>query len=94
MVSEIVLFRKAAKLGAEAKKRYEKDNQAIYERINNLEYIKTVAGEDYEQKKIAQQLKSTFQQNKKALFYRLLFLGLPGYVIIPFIPSSVSGLIS
>lgn len=90
----MILFRKAVKLGAEAKNRYEKDNRTIYERINNLEYIKTVAGENYEQKKIARQLKSTFQQNKKALFYRLLFQGIPGYVIIPHIPLAVSGLVT
>jgi hypothetical protein len=94
MASEVILFRKATKLGAEAKRRYEKDNRVIYERINNLEYIKTVAGENYEQKKITRQLKSTFQQNKKALFYRLLFLGVPGYLIIPHIPLVVSGLVT
>ena len=93
MASEIVLFRKATQLSVGAKKRYEKDNEMIYERINNLEYIKTISGEDYEREKITQQLKSTFHRNKKSLFYRLLFQAFPIYVIIPNIPRAVVGLI-
>ena len=67
MIVEIILFRQASKLSIAAKKRYEEDNKVIYERINNLEYIKTVSGERYEEKKIEQQLNSTFQKNKKSL---------------------------
>ena len=44
------------------KKRYEEDNKIIYERINNLEYIKAVSGEKYEEKKVGKQLDSTFQK--------------------------------
>lgn len=67
MIIEFILFGKASKLGVAAKKRYEEDNKIIYERINNLEYIKAVSGEKYEEKKIGQQLDSTFRKNKKAL---------------------------
>jgi ABC-type multidrug transport system fused ATPase/permease subunit len=67
MIIEFILFGKASKLGVAAKKRYEEDNKVIYERINNLEYIKAVSGEKYEEKKIGKQLDSTFQKNKKAL---------------------------
>ncbi|CAI2161756.1 1316_t:CDS:2 [Funneliformis geosporum] len=42
LLVEIFLFAKAAKLNIAAKKRYEEDNKVIYERINNLEYIKAV----------------------------------------------------
>jgi len=66
MVIEYILFKQASKVGIKAKKRYEKDNKVIYERINNLEYIKTVSGEKYEAKKVSQQLDSTFQKNKKS----------------------------
>ena len=67
MIIEFILFGKASKLGVVAKKRSEEDNKVIYERINNLEYIKAVSGEKYEEKKIGKQLDSTFQKNKKAL---------------------------
>ena len=46
------------------KKRTEEDNKVIFERINNLEYIKAVSGEKYEEKKINNQLNSTFDKNK------------------------------
>src|SRR6185369_296958 len=67
--------------------RQEEDNKVIYERINNLEYIKTVSGEKYEEKKIDRQLDSTFRQNKKSLWYSTLFKAVPQYVIIPNIPT-------
>jgi ABC-type multidrug transport system fused ATPase/permease subunit len=67
IISEVILFKKASKLNVAAKKRQEEDNKVIYERINNLEYIKAVSGEKYEEKKVDQQLDSTFQKNKKAL---------------------------
>jgi ABC-type multidrug transport system fused ATPase/permease subunit len=67
MIIELILFKKAAKIGLAAKKRYEEDNKMIYERINNLEYIKAVSGENYEEKKIGKQLDSTFRKNKKSL---------------------------
>jgi ABC-type multidrug transport system fused ATPase/permease subunit len=64
---ETYLFKKAAKLGVEAKKRYEKDNKMIYERINNLEYIKSVSGENYEEEKLQNQLNDTFRKNRVSL---------------------------
>src|SRR6185436_6702873 len=67
IIAEIILFKKAVKLNVAAKRRYEEDNKVIYERINNLEYIKAVSGEKYEEEKIGKQLDSTFQKNKKAL---------------------------
>jgi ABC-type multidrug transport system fused ATPase/permease subunit len=63
----IFLFKKAVKLGVEAKKRYEKDNKMIYERINGLEYIKSVSGESYEEKKLEEQLNDTFKKNRITL---------------------------
>lgn len=86
MVVEMVLLRKATKVNIQAKKRYEEDNKVIYERINNLEYIKAVSGEKYEEVKVDQQLDSTFRQNKKALWYSTLFKTIPIYLIIPSIP--------
>jgi ABC-type multidrug transport system fused ATPase/permease subunit len=50
---QMFLFPRAAKMGLIAKKRVEKDNEIIFERINNLEYIKATGGENYEEKKIA-----------------------------------------
>ncbi|CAJ0824561.1 22168_t:CDS:2, partial [Entrophospora sp. SA101] len=52
IISEVILFKKASKLNIAAKKRQEEDNKIIYERINNLEYIKAVSGEKYEEEKI------------------------------------------
>ena len=66
MIIEFILFQKAGKLNIAAKKRYEEDNKLIYERINNLEYIKAVSGEKYEEEKINKQLDSTFKKNKKS----------------------------
>lgn len=86
MIIEIILFRKAGKLSIAAKKRYEEDNKVIYERINNLEYIKAVSGEKYEERKIDQQLNSTFEKNKRSLWYSVLFKALPNYIVIPNIP--------
>jgi len=67
IIGEILLFKKASKLNMAAKKRQEEDNKIIYERINNLEYIKAISGEKYEEKKVGQQLDSTFHKNKKSL---------------------------
>jgi ABC-type multidrug transport system fused ATPase/permease subunit len=64
----------------------EEDNRVIFERINNLEYIKAVSGENYEEIKVGQQLDSTFRKNKKSLLYSVLFKAVPQYVIIPAIP--------
>src|SRR6266540_1908810 len=94
MVVEYFLFSKAAKMSVKAKKRYEEDNKVIYERINNLEYIKTVSGEKYEEKKIDKQLDSTFQKNKKSLLYSVLFKAVPNYVIIPNIPITFVALVA
>ncbi|CAG8710645.1 12602_t:CDS:2, partial [Racocetra fulgida] len=82
------LFRKSSELGVAAKKRIEKDNEAIYEKINNLEYIKAVSGETYEEKKLFQRLDTTFRLNTKALLYRVLFEAVPTYVFIPNVPIS------
>src|SRR3954451_24406152 len=86
MVIDLFLFSQAAKMSVRAKKRHEEDNKVIYERINNLEYIKAVSGENYEEEMIDQQLDSTFRQNKKSLWYSTLFKAVPQYLIIPNIP--------
>ncbi|CAI2171406.1 8193_t:CDS:1 [Funneliformis geosporum] len=86
LVVEMMLFKRASKLNLAAKKRQEEDNKIIYERINNLEYIKAVSGESYEEKKVGRQLDSTFRQNKKSLWYSTMFKAIPQYVIIPNIP--------
>ncbi|CAG8561395.1 8329_t:CDS:1 [Paraglomus occultum] len=70
-----------------AKRRQEEDNKIIYERINNLEYIKAVSGEKYEEEKVDRQLDSTFRRNKKSLWYSTLFKAVPQYIIIPNIPT-------
>ena len=62
-----VLYKKSAELGVIAKRNYEEDNKAIYERINNLEYIKSVSAEEYEENKITEKLNSTFRKKKKWL---------------------------
>jgi len=80
------LFRKAIKLNTVAKKRYQLDNQHIYERINNLEYIKAVSGEKLEEEKLDKQLDSTFEKNRRSLLWGVLFKAFPTYVIIPNIP--------
>jgi len=67
LVIEIMLFKRASKLNLAAKRRQEEDNKVIYERINNLEYIKAVSGEKYEEGRVGRQLDSTFRQNKKSL---------------------------
>jgi len=87
IIVEILLFKKASKLNMAAKRRQEEDNKVIYERINNLEYIKAVSGEKYEEKKIDRQLDSTFRKNKKSLWYSTLFKAVPQYIIIPNIPT-------
>lgn len=66
-IAEFFLFKKASKLNIATKKRYEEDNKMIYERINNLEYVKAVSGEKYEEEKIGKQLDETFRKNKKSL---------------------------
>ncbi|MCE8167080.1 MAG: ABC transporter ATP-binding protein [Candidatus Moeniiplasma glomeromycotorum] len=86
MVVELFLFSQAAKMSVRAKKRYEEDNKVIFERINNLEYIKAVSGEKYEEVKIDKQLDATFRENKKSLWYSVIFKAVPGYLIIPSIP--------
>jgi ABC-type multidrug transport system fused ATPase/permease subunit len=79
----ISLFKKSAELSIEAKKRYNQDNKVIFERINSLEFIKTVSGEKYEEKKVSEQLDETFEKNKKSLFFLTLFKAVPNYFIIP-----------
>ena len=85
-VVEIMLFKRASKLNLAAKRRQEEDNKVIYERINNLEYIKAVSGEKYEEERVGRQLDSTFRQNKKSLWYSTMFKAVPQYVVIPNIP--------
>ncbi|CAG8455829.1 2004_t:CDS:1 [Ambispora gerdemannii] len=86
IISEIILFKKASKINVAAKKRQEEDNKMIYERINNLEYIKSISGEKYEEEKVNQQLDATFQKNKKALWYSTMFKTIPNYLVVPNIP--------
>ena len=86
IIGKIFLFKKASKLNIAAKKRLEEDNKIVFERINNLEYIKAVSGEKYEEEKISQQLDSTFRKNKKSLLYSTLFKVVPQYIVIPIIP--------
>ncbi|MEG7979106.1 MAG: ABC transporter ATP-binding protein/permease [Mollicutes bacterium UO1] len=86
IISEVILFKKASKLNVAAKKRQEEDNKVIYERINNLEYIKAVSGEKYEEEKISQQLDDTFRKNEKALWYSTMFKTIPNYMVVPNIP--------
>ena len=64
---QFFLFKKAAKLSIEAKQRYEEENRYIFERINNLEYIKVTSGENYEQQKLGKLIDRNFQKNKKSL---------------------------
>ncbi|CAG8689913.1 4733_t:CDS:2, partial [Ambispora leptoticha] len=85
-VVEIMLFKRASKLNLAAKKRQEEDNKIIYERINNLEYIKAVSGEKYEEERVDRQLDSTFRRNKKSLWFSTMFKAVPQYVVIPNIP--------
>jgi len=64
---EFFLFKKATQLNMEKKIRSEEENRHIFERINNLEYIKVTSGEKYEQKKLNKLVNKTFKKNKKAL---------------------------
>src|ERR1044072_6730090 len=93
MAVEYFLFSQAAKMSVKAKKRSEEDNKVIYERINNLQYIKAVSGEKYEEVKIDKQLDTTFRKNKKALRYSVIFKAVPNYLIIPSIPISFVALV-
>ena len=47
--------------------RYAEENRHIFERINNLEYIKATSGEDCEREKLNKLLDRNFQKNKKSL---------------------------
>jgi len=62
-----LLLKQAVKLGIDAKRRYEEDNRIIFERINNLEYIKSNSSEIFEQFKVYETLDKTFQNNKESL---------------------------
>lgn len=93
IIGLVLLFKKASKLNVAAKRRVEEDNRIIFERINNLEYIKAVSGEKYEERKIARQLDSSFHKNKKSLLYTTLFKAVPQYVIIPVIPTIFMALV-
>ncbi|WNE40306.1 MAG: Vitamin B12 import ATP-binding protein BtuD [Mycoplasmataceae bacterium] len=93
IIGLVLFFKKASKLNVAAKRRMEEDNRIIFERINNLEYIKAVSGEKYEEKKIARQLDSTFHKNKKSLLYTTLFKAVPQYAIIPVIPTIFMALV-
>lgn len=63
----LFLFKKAAKLGIAKKRRYQEENRHIFERINNLEYIKASSGEEYEKKRLDNLIDKNFQQNKESL---------------------------
>lgn len=80
---EFYLLKKATKLNIETKKRLEKENIHILERINNLEHIKTSSGENYEQRKLNNLLDRNFVKNKKSLLWSVLFQAVPSYLIIP-----------
>jgi ABC-type multidrug transport system fused ATPase/permease subunit len=82
----VFLLKKATILGIEAKKRYENDNRAIFERMRNLKYIKTNSSENFEQKKMSNLLEKTFQSNKLSLLWTTLFKAVPNYLITPNIP--------
>ncbi|CAG8646629.1 34919_t:CDS:1, partial [Racocetra persica] len=86
ITGQLLLFPRAAKMGLTAKKRTEKDNEMIFERINNLEHIKAVAGENYEEEKVARCLDTTFRRNVKTLLYTTAFRIVPEYIISPNIP--------
>ncbi|WNE41846.1 MAG: Vitamin B12 import ATP-binding protein BtuD [Mycoplasmataceae bacterium] len=81
-----LLLKQAVKLGIDAKRRYEEDNRIIFERINNLEYIKSNSSEIFEQFKVYETLDKTFQNNKESLLWTALFKSLPNYLLIPNIP--------
>ncbi|KLL04097.1 MAG: ABC transporter ATP-binding protein [Mycoplasmataceae bacterium CE_OT135] len=82
-VVEFLLFKKATRLNTAKKKRHEEENRHIFERINNLEYIKTTSGEEYEQQKLNKLVDKTFKKNKKALFWGVLFEAVPTQVLVP-----------
>jgi len=67
VLTEVFLFKKATRLSIAARKRYEEDNKFIYERINGLEYIKAVSGEEREEEKVDRKLDTTFRRNKYSL---------------------------
>jgi len=77
------LFKKTTKLNIEKKSRYAEENRHIFERINNLEYIKATSGENCEQKKLNRLLDSNFQKNKKSLLWSVFFQAIPQYILIP-----------
>jgi len=64
---EFLLFKKSTQLNMEKKKRSEEENRHIFERINNLEYIKATSGEEYEKNKLNKLVNRAFKKNKKAL---------------------------
>jgi ABC-type multidrug transport system fused ATPase/permease subunit len=80
---QFFLFKKAAKLSVEAKQRYEEENRHIFERINNLEYIKVTSGENYEQQKLEKLIDHNFEKNRKSLLWSVLFRGVPSQVLVP-----------
>ena len=77
------LFKRATKLNIARKHRYEKENRHIFERINNLEYIKASSGENCEQKKLNKLLDRNFQKNKKSLLWSVFFQAIPQFILIP-----------
>lgn len=81
-----LLLKKSIVLGIEAKRRYEGDNRAIFERMRKLKYIKINSSEQVEQEKITGLLDNTFRSNKQSLLWTALFKALPNYLITPTIP--------
>jgi ABC-type multidrug transport system fused ATPase/permease subunit len=77
------LFKKTTRLSIEKKKRYIEENRHIFERINNLEYIKVTSGENCEQRKLNKLLDHNFQKNKKSLLWSVFFQSIPQYILIP-----------
>ncbi len=62
-----LLLRKSTSLSMEAKKRYEANNRFIFERISNLEYIKSASSEGLEMNKLDNHLNDTLKKNQRSL---------------------------
>lgn len=76
------LFRKATQLNKKSIRNIQKDDSCIMESFANLEYIKAASGEQYEISKVNKSLSNTFQKNKKALIWSVLFKTVPSWVAL------------
>ena len=66
-LTQYLLFRKSAELAVAKKERYQEENRHIFERIQNLEYIKVISGEKLEEEKLNNLLDKNFEKNKQSL---------------------------